>query len=73
MNQTALKLNLHYNRMSKQEIELLQRALDRQVKARKEAEKILESKSKELYDTLHYLKEDNNRLKGLLQEKNIRA
>ena len=69
MNQTALKLNLHYNRMSKQEIELLQRALDRQVKARKEAEKILESKSKELYDTLHYLREDNNRLKGLLQEK----
>jgi len=55
--------------MSKQEIELLQRALDRQVKARKEAEKILESKSKELYDTLHYLREDNNRLKGLLQEK----
>ena len=40
-----------------------------QVKARKEAEKILESKSKELYDTLHYLREDNNRLKGLLQEK----
>ena len=55
--------------MSKQEIELLQRALDRQVKARKEAEKILEYKSKELYDTLHYLREDNNRLKGLLQEK----
>ena len=55
--------------MSKQEIELLQRALDRQVKARKEAEKILESKSKELYDTLHYLREDNNMLKGLLQEK----
>ncbi len=55
--------------MSKQEIELLQRALDRQVKARKEAEKILESKSKELYDTLHYLREDNNRLKGLLHEK----
>ena len=55
--------------MSKQEIELLQRALDRQVKARKEAEKILESKSKELYDTLHYLREDTNRLKGLLQEK----
>jgi PAS domain S-box-containing protein len=55
--------------MSKQEIELLQRALDRQVKARKETEKILESKSKELYDTLHYLREDNNRLKGLLQEK----
>ena len=55
--------------MSKQEIELLQRALDRQVKARKEAEKILESKSKELYDTIHYLREDNNRLKGLLQEK----
>ncbi|MDG1044730.1 MAG: PAS domain S-box protein [Flavobacteriaceae bacterium] len=55
--------------MSKQEIELLQRALDRQVKARKEAEKILESKSKELYDNLHYLREDNNRLKGLLQEK----
>ena len=55
--------------MSKQEIELLQRALDRQVKARKQAEKILESKSKELYDTLHYLREDNNRLNGLLKEK----
>ena len=55
--------------MSKQEVELLQRALDRQVKARKQAEKILESKSKELYDTLHYLREDNNRLNGLLKEK----
>ena len=55
--------------MSKQEIELLQRALDRQVKSRKQAEKILESKSKELYDTLHYLREDNNRLKELLKEK----
>ena len=55
--------------MSKKEVELLQRALDRQVKARKQAEKILETKSKELYDTLHYLREDNNRLNGLLKEK----
>ena len=34
--------------MSKKEVELLQRALDRQVKARKQAEKLLETKSKEL-------------------------
>ena len=55
--------------MSKEEVALLKRALERQVQARKQAEKILESKSKELYDTVHYLKEDNTRLKGLLQEK----
>ena len=55
--------------MSKQEVELLKRALERQVKARKQAEKILESKSIELFDTVNYLKEDNVRLKGLLKEK----
>lgn len=55
--------------MSKEEIALLKRALERQVKSRKQAEKILEEKSKELYDIQHYLKEDNNRLRGLLKEK----
>lgn len=55
--------------MPNQEIEILKRALERQVQARKQAEKILEQKSKELYDVQHYLREDNNRLNNLLKEK----
>lgn len=55
--------------MPNSEIEILKRALERQVQARKQAEKILEQKSKELYDVQHYLREDNNRLNHLLQEK----
>ncbi|NRR90098.1 PAS domain S-box protein [Winogradskyella undariae] len=48
--------------MSQDQIELLQRALEREKKARKAAEKILEEKSRELYLT-------SNRLESLLDEK----
>lgn len=55
--------------MSKEEIALLKRALDRQIQARKQAEKILEDKSRALYGVQHYLTEENNRLNALLKEK----
>lgn len=55
--------------MDSKEIILLKRALDRQVKARKQAESILETKSKELYDTTRHLREANSRLEHLLSEK----
>ena len=48
--------------MSQDQIELLKRALEREKKARKAAEKILEEKSRELYLT-------SNRLESLLDEK----
>ncbi len=54
--------------MSK-EIEILQRALERQKKARKQAEKILEDKSLELFNTTKELKRVNNKLENLLNEK----
>lgn len=46
--------------------ELLQRALERQKKARIQAEKILEEKSKELFDVTENLKRTNARLLNLL-------
>ena len=55
--------------MDNKEVVLLRKALDRQVKARKQAESILESKSKELYDTTRHLQESNSRLENLLSEK----
>ncbi|WP_158976700.1 PAS domain-containing sensor histidine kinase [Cellulophaga sp. L1A9] len=55
--------------MDNKEVTLLKRALDRQVKARKQAESILEAKSKELYDTARHLQEVNSRLESLLSEK----
>ncbi|MGB5819030.1 MAG: PAS domain S-box protein [Saonia sp.] len=55
--------------MDSKEVILLKKALDRQKKARIQAEKILEEKSKELYDATHHLKEANNRLENLLSEK----
>lgn len=55
--------------MDSKEIALLKKALDRQVRARKQAESILEAKSKELYDVTHHLKETNSRLESLLSEK----
>jgi len=55
--------------MDSDEVLMLKRALERQKKARKQAEKILEEKSKELYDVSHHLKESNNRLENLLNEK----
>ena len=52
-------------------IEILERALEREKKARKLAEKILEEKSTELYDLSEALRQSNNRLKELLKEKNL--
>jgi PAS domain S-box-containing protein len=52
--------------MENKEVMLLKRALERQKKARLQAECILEEKSKELYDTTHHLKEANQRLETLL-------
>ncbi len=55
--------------MDSKEVILLKKALERQKKARIQAEKILEAKSKELYDTTQHLKESNNILENLLNEK----
>ncbi len=55
--------------MDSKEVILLKKALERQKKARIQAEKILEEKSKELYDVTHHLKETNSKLENLLNEK----
>ncbi|MEM7381207.1 MAG: PAS domain S-box protein [Bacteroidota bacterium] len=55
--------------MDSKEISLLKKALERQKKARQQAEQILEQKSKELYDTARHLQEANHRLETLLSEK----
>ncbi|HEA23050.1 hypothetical protein LCGC14_1987400 [marine sediment metagenome] len=55
--------------MDNKEVILLKKALDRQKRARKQAEVILEAKSKELYDTTRHLKEVNTSLEHLLNEK----
>ncbi|MGB5229721.1 MAG: PAS domain S-box protein [Eudoraea sp.] len=55
--------------MDNKEVDLLKRALERQKKARLQAEKILEEKSQELYNTTRQLKETNERLENLLSEK----
>ena len=54
--------------MSK-EVEILKRALERQKKARIQAERILEDKSLELYNATSELKTVNNKLENLLKEK----
>ena len=56
-------------KIDSKEVLLLKRALDRQKKARQQAEKILEAKSKELYDVTHHLKYANAKLENLLNEK----
>lgn len=55
--------------MSEKEVNALQKALDREKAARKEAEKILEVKSLELYNTTKELKKVNHKLEDLLDEK----
>ncbi|MEO9893040.1 PAS domain S-box protein [Aurantibacter sp.] len=52
--------------MDNKEVVLLKKALERQKKARVQAEQILESKSKELYDVAFHLKESNARLENLI-------
>ncbi|EAQ41678.1 ATP-binding protein [Polaribacter sp. MED152] len=56
--------------MSSEKEEILNRALNRQKKARLQAEKILEDKSRELYNTSLELKKVNAQLESLLGEKN---
>jgi PAS domain S-box-containing protein len=55
--------------MESNEVEVLKRALERQKKARAQAEKILEDKSKELYNTAEHLKRANILLENLLDER----
>ena len=55
--------------MDNKEVVLLKKALERQKKARQQAERILEAKSKELYDVSHHLRESNSKLENLLSEK----
>ncbi len=55
--------------MNNENIEILKRALQRQKNARKQAEKILEEKSKELYDITQELKTANQKLKDLVDVK----
>jgi two-component system, sporulation sensor kinase E len=55
--------------MDNKEVLLLKKALERQKKARKQAESILEQKSKELYDATRHLRETNEKLENLLSEK----
>lgn len=55
--------------MDSKEVTLLKKALERQKKARQQAERILEEKSKELYDVTHHLKATNSKLENLLNEK----
>jgi len=63
------KSSLISSKMQSKEVTLLKKALERQKKARAQAEKILEKKSKELYDVTHHLKESNARLESLLTQK----
>ncbi|SFZ95142.1 PAS domain S-box-containing protein [Flaviramulus basaltis] len=57
--------------MSTTQIEILQRALYRERESRKQAEKILEDKSRELYSTAEQLKKTNEKLKQLVLQKTI--
>ena len=55
--------------MDKDELSILKRALAREKRARKAAEKLLEDKSKELYDASLHLREVNGKLENILSEK----
>ncbi|WP_435415297.1 PAS domain-containing sensor histidine kinase [Polaribacter aestuariivivens] len=55
--------------MEKSKIDILERALLREKKARKQAEKILENKSRDLYFLSEELKKTNTKLENLLDEK----
>ncbi|MET1258077.1 PAS domain S-box protein [Flagellimonas sp. DF-77] len=66
------KSNSPLSKADKTEIELLQRALVREKRARQAAERLLESKSKELYDASLHLKEANGRLESLLTKEGSR-
>ncbi len=57
--------------MSNTKIDILQRALERERIARKEAERILEDKSRQLYELSEELKKTNKALQGNLSEKTL--
>ena len=59
--------------MSKAEITSLKMALENEIQARVQSEKILEETSKEFYDIEYHLKEENKWLKRLLLEKTSEA
>lgn len=52
-------------------VDILERALERQKKARKQAEKILEEKSLELFNASQDLNKANKKLEALLNEKTV--
>ncbi|WP_111309981.1 PAS domain S-box protein [Confluentibacter sediminis] len=54
--------------MSQHKIDILERALAREKAARKQAEKILEDKAAELYDTKHKLEKSYSELQALLNK-----
>jgi len=62
------KSSLPLSSKAKDEVALLQRALKREKRARKAAEKLLEDKSKELYDASLHLREANGKLEALLNK-----
>ncbi len=69
---TALRSGLLSSKMDNNQVSILKRALEREKKARKTAEHLLENKAKELYDASLHLKEANGRLETLLNNKGNR-
>jgi PAS domain S-box-containing protein len=57
--------------VSNSKVDILQRALERERIARKEAERILEDKSRQLYELSEELKKTNKALQGNLSEKTL--
>ncbi|SNZ01260.1 PAS domain-containing sensor histidine kinase [Flagellimonas pacifica] len=68
----AQKSGSRLSKMDNNQVSILKRALEREKKARKTAEGLLESKAKELYDASLHLKEANGRLEALLNNKGDR-
>lgn len=68
----AQKSSLRSSKMDSNQVSILKRALEREKKARKVAENLLENKAKELYDASLHLKEANGRLETLLNNKGSR-
>lgn len=62
------KSNLPLSNTDSSEVAVLKRALDREKRSRKAAERLLEDKSKALFDASLHLREVNGRLESLLQK-----
>ncbi len=65
---TGQRSNLQLSKMDRNEVSMLKRAVEREKKARKAAENLLEQKAKELYDASLHLREANGRLETLLNK-----